>query len=143
MIYTLRVECVSGRYLNDECVRVIEIDEGATLLDLHYAIQRAVRFDNDHLFSFFLAKSPSRANRIPLCEEEWEDGEWDEEDNPFSRVALRDVFPVEKGMRMYYWFDFGDSWMFEIKKTGDDKEPHPKAKYPRVTEKIGPNPKQY
>ena len=38
-IYTLTVECVSGRYFEEDCVRVIEIEEKASLHDLHLAIR--------------------------------------------------------------------------------------------------------
>jgi hypothetical protein len=54
------------------------------------------------------------------------------------------MFPLEKGQKLFYMFDFGDSWLFKITKTS--KQPHvPEkgVKYPKVIEKIGKNPEQY
>src|SRR5438093_12511339 len=42
---------------------VLEIDERATLEDLHLAIQKAVSFDNDHLYDFY-ASRPYRNRQI-------------------------------------------------------------------------------
>ena len=50
MIYTLRVECVFGIYLEHECIRIMEFKEDASLYDLHNAIQDAVDFGRDHPF---------------------------------------------------------------------------------------------
>ena len=50
MIWTLKIECEWGRHLEEECIRMIEIEEESTLYDLHLLIQKLVKFDNDHLF---------------------------------------------------------------------------------------------
>ena len=42
VVYTLTATCVWGAYLETECVRVLEMRDAQTLLDLHYAIQEAV-----------------------------------------------------------------------------------------------------
>jgi hypothetical protein len=89
MIYELTIECVFGLYLEEECIRVIEIDEESNL--------------------------------------------WD----------LKDIYPLDKGMKLYYWFDFGDNWKFEIKKSRKKIEKKDKVKYPIVVKKIGNNPTQY
>jgi len=49
----LRIECVAGAYFKKECVRVVAMDEDATLRGLHEVIQDAVSFDRDHLYDFF------------------------------------------------------------------------------------------
>ena len=64
MIITLKVECIWGLHLEEDCVRVIEIDFRASLNDLHDAIQDAVDFDDDHLFEFFAGRTPGSAG---LC----------------------------------------------------------------------------
>ena len=59
-------------------------------------------------------------------------------------LTLEDVFPLEKGKKLYYLFDYGDEWLFKITKSG--KKPHnPEkgVKYPAVIEKLGENPEQY
>ena len=53
--------------------RIIELRSEQTLDDLHYASQRAIRWDADHLYSFFVggvardgrAGSPGPTRRIP------------------------------------------------------------------------------
>ncbi len=56
-VYRLTVECVSGAYLKEPCLRVIEIEEDSSLEDLHLAIQKAVSFDNDHLHDFYAGRN--------------------------------------------------------------------------------------
>ena len=62
MIWTLRVECVEGLYLQSECVRVIEVEPEASLFELRSAILKAVDFDTDHLYEFRAGRSPR--NRV-------------------------------------------------------------------------------
>ncbi len=139
MIITLRVECVQGLYLEQDCVRTIEIDEGASLIDLHDAIQGAVAFDDDHMFEFFGGRNP-RQRKMSFAEDE--DGEYDA--GTMGEVTLEEVFPLPKSMKLYYQFDFGDDWIFEIRRSRKKPAP-PEAgvKYPRVVEQVGPNPPQY
>lgn len=139
MILTLTVECVDGMYLEDECVRVIEIDETASLYDLHEAIQDAVGFARDHPFEFFLANSASpQAHKRWLTEQE----KWEEKERDFFRTRLNSIYPLGR-KKLYYLFDFGDDWTFEIRKGRGAKKPESGVRYPRVVQSIGPNPKQY
>jgi len=139
MIFTLTIDCVWGAYLKESCVRFIEIDEDASLYELHDSIQDAVDFGRDHPFEFFLANSSSPwAKKQRLTEKkEWEDKEAD-----FCRIRLADIFPVGR-KKLYYLFDFGDRWTFEIRKRQGAKEPEPGVNYPRLIQTIGPNPEQY
>jgi hypothetical protein len=57
MIWTMRIECVTGRYLTDDWIRVVEMDSGSTLFDLHLLILREIGFDHDHLFEFFMGRN--------------------------------------------------------------------------------------
>ena len=77
MIWTLRTKLL--RY-EDEWSADIEIDSSSTLEELHYAIQKAVNFDNDHLCAFYIARSDSSRNREFLDDDfmEWA-GEFDPE----------------------------------------------------------------
>ena len=51
---------------------------------------------------------------------------------------------MEKGLKFYYHFDFGDDWLFEIRKNRrKPTEAKSGVKYPRVLESAGPNPPQY
>lgn len=139
MILTLTVECVWGVYLEDQCVRVIEIAENASLYDLHEAIQEAVGFGRDHPFEFYTANSASPgAHRRWLTEKE----EWQEKEDDFLTIRLNSIYPLGR-KKLYYLFDFGDRWTFEIRKGRGAKKPKSGVTYPRVVQTIGPNPKQY
>ena len=65
--------------------------------------------DNDHLFTFFMARGP-RGQRTSIVET----GQWDEEQDRLCEIPLSEVFPLEQNMKLFYWFDFGDDWMFQI-----------------------------
>ena len=139
MIWTLRIECVSGRYLQAEWIRVVEMDAASTLLGVHNLIQDAADFDRDHMFEFFAGRN-HRHRSVTFGDE------WDEDDacGDYGAITLEQVFPLPKNMKLYYHFDFGDDWYFEIRRSRTKpKEPTPGIKYARVVEAIGPNPRQY
>ena len=139
MILKLRIECVRGHFLNDPCIRLIEIDENMDLLDLHEAIQDAVNFGRDHPFEFYLANSSSPwAQKHRLTENE----DWRYIESDFAEIRLKDLYPLGR-KKIYYLFDFGDRWTFEIRKARGVKKPEADVKYPRVVEAIGPAPEQY
>ncbi|MDD5698242.1 MAG: hypothetical protein PHH77_06455 [Victivallaceae bacterium] len=137
MIFTLTVKCVFGRYFEDECIRVIEIKKDASLYALHAAIQDAVEFDRDHPFEFYTANSAS-----PFAQKHWltEQEGW-QEDN-WHTIKLKDIWPLGR-KKLYYLFDFGDQWTFEIRKARGEKDASRYASYPRVIQSIGSNPEQY
>jgi len=139
MILTLTIECVRGAYLKESCLRAIEIDEKASLYDLHDAIQDAVEFGRDHPFEFFLANTSS-----PYAAKKWltEKDEWEDKEGDFCRICLMDIWPSGR-KKLYYLFDFGDKWTFEIRKKRGSKEPERGVKYPKLIKAIGPNPEQY
>jgi hypothetical protein len=139
MILTLTIECVRGAYLKEPFLRVIEIDEKACLYDLHKVIQDTVKFGRDHPFEFFLANSSS-----PYAVKTWltEKEEWEDKEDDFCRIRLTNIWPTGR-KKLYYLFDFGDKWTFEIRKGRGGKEPEQGVKYPRLLKAIGPNPEQY
>jgi len=53
------------------------------------------------------------------------------------------TFTPWAGKKLYYLFDFGDHWTFEIRKARGAKKPEVDVEYPRVVEAIGPDPEQY
>lgn len=137
MIYTLGVECILGSHLTEQCIRVIEIAEDDSLFSLHEAIQDAVDFDRDHLFDFYAGRNMRNTKIIY--------SDWEHRDTmigDYDSIKLNQVYPL-KNLKLYYLFDFGDSWYFEIRKMRGKKEPIPGVKYPRLIESIGPNPLQY
>lgn len=138
MIIKLKIECVYGAYLKEECIRIIALDDSESLYDLHYRIQEAVKFDDDHPFTFFTANSPSPwAERNYLTSVE----SWGEKENYFDKALLKDIWPLG-GKKLYYRFDFGDDWIFEIRKMRSLKADS-EIEAPQILEIIGPNPEQY
>jgi hypothetical protein len=132
MIWTLKVALLAGRYAKSACIRIIEIDSSATLEYLHLAIQKAVDFDNDHLYEFFIARTDHSREKVRCdCDNE-------------GRIMLADLFPLPKGRKLFYYFDYGDSWVFEVSRTRKAPfAPVSGVAYPIVIEKIGENPEQY
>lgn len=138
MIWTLRIECVAGRYLEHEWVRLVEVDSASSLDDLHDLIQDAARFDRDHLFEFFVGRN-CRQRAVVFNE-----SEDDFEESKGCDATLEEVFPLSKNMKLFYHFDFGDDWRFEIRKMRNKpKEPEARVRYPRVIESKGPKLRQY
>jgi len=115
----------------------IALDAASTLADLHLAIQRAVRFDNDHLYDFYIARTPYSRERIRFNDEDVTGGELD------SRT-IESLFPLPKGRRLFYLFDFGDSWRFQISRTRHKPyAPKPGVTYPQLIAEQGERPQQY
>ncbi|MBU8848661.1 MAG: plasmid pRiA4b ORF-3 family protein, partial [Desulfobacterales bacterium] len=110
-IWTLRVKLPQTI---SQCIRVIEIESSASFLQMHEAIQDAVDFDNDHLFEFFIGRHPGHRAYSIGSEPNWDTF------NPiktYSNVRLSSVWPLPSGMKLFYLFDFGDNWLFQINKT--------------------------
>lgn len=85
--------------------RVLEIPEDVTLWDLHETIQNIIEFDDDHLFEFYTGKNFRNRNRVFGMEDDFSD------EQPESlETQLNEIYPLT-GMKLYYHFDFGDSWM--------------------------------
>lgn len=136
-IVTLEIDLSGRRGASRKWHRAIEMLESTSLYALHQAIQDVIGFDDDHMYEFYVGKR-------------WNDREFEigEPASPidsvtYESISLSGVFPLKKGRKLYYWFDFGDDWMFAISCRSEKKTPDKKAKYPRVVEKDGRNPRQY
>ncbi|MBI4191036.1 MAG: hypothetical protein HY525_10920 [Betaproteobacteria bacterium] len=115
----------------------VEFPESFTLSDLHFTIQRLVAFDDDHLHEFFAGRN-WRDRKVTFGEpaSPLEVNEGDE-------VPLSEVFPLPKGQKLYYNFDFGDNWLFEITCHPDTKQSDRKAKSAKLIHEKGRRPIQY
>jgi hypothetical protein len=139
MMYTLNIKCIEGHYYDgNTCSRIIEMSAHDSLDDLHEIIQKAVNFGNDHPYTFYGGRYP-RHRKIRFGENEY--GEHDS--RLFWKIPLNDVYPLPSGFKLYYVFDFGDHWLFEIRKSRKKTEFMSGVSYPRIIEKIGLNPTQY
>lgn len=119
-----------------------------TLDSLHEAIFEAFDRDEEHLYTFYFPKPESRGR------DRWHDAReyahpYILEDNPFGDRDLHnaaetrlDELKLEKGQKLDYLFDFGDSWWHEITVEKTDGEVET-GLYPRIVEKRGESPPQY
>ena len=113
--------------------RKIEADAHHSLDNLHGIIQEAFEFDNDHLYAFYMddrthsrfAFQDPRGNEPPFA----------------SEVRIGDLDLYAKNQFLYF-FDFGDSWEFEVLLL-DIKPEAARLMHPKVTESHGASPPQY
>jgi hypothetical protein len=136
-ILTLQIKLSGWRSGERAWSARIEVPEEETLTDLHYTIQKLVNFDDDHLYEFYVGPN-WRQPKI----------EFGEPGSPLDpggadEVKLSAVFPLPKGCCLYYHFDFGDDWVFEIRSAAPTKPINPRTKYPRTIERKGRRPSQY
>lgn len=134
MILELKVKLLFGTYANSEWEGVIEIHSSSTLEDLHYAIQDAVGFDDDHLYEFFIARTERSRERV----------RFDDESGRLYSTTVEGLYPLADGRHLYYLFDYGNHWLFKITKTKKSyQDPDPHVTYPRLIHETGKRPEQY
>ena len=105
--------------------RTIEVKEDFTLQKLHKYVQKIIDFDDDHLYEFYIGRNPrNRAQIVP------------------KKRMLNEIYPIT-GYKLYYLFDFGDCWLFQIKKSRKKKTEEKQKKYPVLIESKGSDPEQY
>jgi hypothetical protein len=136
-VLTLHIALSGWRTGGQPWSAVMEIPEDATLGELHHTIQKLVKFDDDHLFEFYAGRN-WRQRKV----------EFGGPESPFDAseaddIKLANVFPLPKSCKLYYHFDFGDDWVFEIKSPIRRKPMNRRAKYPRFIEESGRRPRQY
>ncbi len=124
--------------------RVLEVPSSLSLYKFAELIVDAFNFDFDHLFGFYNEKVYSKTTvGFELIEDDF-----------FYFGSSRDfkVYDVKKttveflfttiGKKVYFLFDFGDNWWFELKLQGV----HERKKgvfYPVITKAVGKSPVQY
>lgn len=134
MVITLKVTLLRGRYCDGDWSANIELEESVTLVELHEAILRAVKFQNDHMCCFFLSRTDRSRSRVYFD---------DENEELFSRT-LQEIFPLPPKQSLFYLFDWGDEWVFKVSPMRvRPREPVPGITYPRVASESGTQPVQY
>lgn len=117
--------------------RKIELKATDTLEDLHDAIQDAIEWDNDHLYSFFMDNKFKNRDF---------DAEYTSPHEPEGRKTADEasvgIFGFSKCQKFAYLFDFGDMHKFEIEVL-DFGNVDTKKKYPLILESKGKAPEQY
>lgn len=134
MIVNIQIDLLFGFYTEESWMGVIAIDESSTLEDLHYAIQNAVDFDNDHMYEFYISRTPTSREKLRI----------DLDDERLYSLPLEDIFPLPEKRKLFYLFDYGDSWLFQVKKCRNKPyEPDKTQKYPMLVKEQGTKPEQY
>ena len=127
MILTLKIALTGWHAL-------LEVDSATTLNKLHAAIQGAVKFGDDHMYEFFIARTVSSDNKE----------HFDLEDGRLDTTRIADLLPLPKDRKLFYLFDYGDSWIFRVSTTRRSPfEPEKGVKYPRLIKEVGDRPEQY
>ena len=118
--------------LGSKVSRTLALSHKHTLEDLHLAIQKALAFDNDHLYAFFMdAKRWS--------EDSYNDSRGSEP--PFGEEAVLGELDLYVGQKFLYLFDFGDNWEFEV--VLREVRDQPFQGRPKVIARQGQAPEQY
>ncbi len=112
----------------------IKLTHNATLYSLHRYIQDALRWDNDHMFSFFMDnKMWSRRSEYSA--------------NPYgegnANICLRNVLKPKKGEKFIYLFDYGDEHRFDIEIIDIEKVDNLEAFTDEIVKIKGELPTQY
>jgi hypothetical protein len=102
--------------------RQLEIGEGATLTELHEAVQACMEWENAHMHQFRIGSRVFGPAYEPDVDDETEDEEG---------LSLTEAFS-HKDTKVLYDYDFGDNWEHEIVLQG--KVPaNEELEYPRCT----------
>lgn len=138
-IFTLGIECVGGRHFNKPYQFVLKVPVESTLGDLASDILDMLDFqDEDHLDEFYLANS-KRGKKTWFTPT----GEWDEDDAHVMDLRLSEIYPLPKNKKLYYLYDFGASWCFQITKKGRQTVALAGQEYPCLVSETGVKPKEF
>ena len=145
-VYQLRVilDSIASQEPAENVYRTIEIEDDNTLFDLHWEIQLAFGWDNDHLYSFYMSDEvldlQSEYAGDPIG--------GDVDSSPLrapgsaARTELR-TLGLEQGKQFKYLFDYGDDLIHTVQVLDIHDRRNDDTKYPCVVEKAGEPPPQY
>ena len=124
--------------------RTIEIEENDTLYDLHWEIQNAFGWDNDHLYSFYMSNKKGDTQTEYAGNPIGEDlgSTFGEPPGSAAQTELR-ALRLKKGKKFKYLFDYGDNLLHTIEVLEIHDRSDDETGYPRVFEKTGEPPPQY
>jgi len=133
MIWTLQIKLLSGRFAEKDWAATIALRAATSLDDLQRFIRRTLDFDDDHLHTFYIARTPWGQARYGA-----------EVGGGLFSPTLESLYPLPKGRKLFYLFDYGDNWIFQITRTRKKPfEAEPGIDYPRLISEIGERPEQY
>ncbi len=96
---------VTLKYIRPPIWRRIQVLSDHTLGDLHLVLQVVMGWSNDHLHEFRIGQV---SYGVQDPEMDWGGPDIDEDDVTLDQVV------TQKGARVHYQYDFGDSWDHEI-----------------------------
>ena len=137
MIYRLTVECLDGWHYDHETIRIIDIDENATLDDLYDIIREANGFGFDHAHLFYLGRTPRNKKIIFGDSDQYHGFECRSYNS-----TVNSIFPLGN-LKFYFLYDFGDEWVFQIRKSRKRIKVEVDIEYPRIIQKIGDDPEAH
>jgi hypothetical protein len=130
--YLFRISLAGNRSFS----RTIALKSEQTLDDLHLAIQDAIDWDADHLYSFFMNGKPDDQRFEISCP-------FEEERKPYlAHEAIIGTLGLLQKHKFLYLFDFGDYHQFEVEVV-DILPKRGRGHYPRLVESDGEAPEQY
>ena len=131
-VFTLSIDYVGGGYPGEKFQRVIEVPSNMHLLSLHKLIQHLTGFNDDKISDFYIASS-IRGKK------EWfkRAGVWKQAGIAAFDTAIDQVFISKTKRKLYYSFDFGDNWIFEVGRKGEVEAPLYHMQYPRIVHSRG------
>lgn len=91
--------------------RRILIPEDSSFSELHEVIQCVFGWENYHLFQF---KDKEWGGSVRITEPSEEDDMFDAETLDADKFLLKDYFCGEVLRKIFYEYDFGDSWMHTV-----------------------------
>ncbi len=127
--------------LGPKIYREIEISSGATLYRLAEVINNLFGFDFDHAFGFYDNLKDAYKSKVayelfvdmgePLAKSA----------KSVKRSKIADAFDQD-GKVFAFLFDYGDEWIFEVKRTGSRPQSAAKSFW-KMTKSVGEAPEQY
>ncbi len=146
MIVELTIECLGSNFKEADCSKIVEFDTTDSLEALYHLIITAFEFDWDHMSMFFIGRTDnpySHGNKV-IYQKGPDNFYGDKRNIGDYQMTLDELYPLPNGFKLFYHYDFGDDWVFPIKKSRKKPfAPVPGVTYPRVIEAIGDNPQQY
>jgi hypothetical protein len=134
MVCTIKLKLLNGMSASDAWECLIELPLDFSLEEVHFTIQDALEFDNDHMYEFSISNSLG-GKKVD---------EFACDSDKIYTTTIENLLKKSKGKKIFYLFDYGDNWIFQI--SSSRKKPFladVDTTYPRIAEESGTKPTQY
>jgi hypothetical protein len=130
------MECVRGAYLEDDFLRVIEVSSDMQIVELHQLIRDLIGFTDEQLHDCFIA-TRLRGKKTRFMPSQSHPESTPEAD---MSITVAEIYAAGSRRRLFYSFNFGDNWIFEVKKVTAAPKRNPETQYPRIIQEEGTQP---